>query len=300
MSLTGKIFKGIGGFYYVHTSEGDYECRAKGVFRNRNEKPVVGDMAEIEPKEDSEKQRQGNVIRILPRKNLLVRPEVSNVDQAVIVVSLKDPAPNLNMLDRFLINMEQLEIPVIIFFNKSDLVSDSREEAEEMRIVRIYQSIGYKTLVLNTRTNQYLPDILKILEGKTSVLSGPSGVGKSTLTNMIHPEAKMATGEISRKIKRGRNTTRHAEFFYIGDHTYILDTPGFTSLYVREIPSDRLMYYYPEFESYRTRCRFHNCVHIGEKDCAVKRAVQEGKISEERYASYVQLYQELKEQEQHY
>ncbi len=323
MPLKGKIYKGIGGFYYVHTPEGDYECRAKGIFRNRNEKPLVGDDAEIEPVQDSEKEREGSVIRILPRKNQLIRPEVANIDQAVVVFALKHPDPNLSLLDRFLINMEQKDIPVVIFFNKVDLI-DSREPLPEPEeddtpsykkkkkdrsqfipeihsdhpelIPEIYRAAGYKVLEISTRSGDCYRQIMEVLQGKTTVLSGPSGVGKSSITNLIHPEANMEIGELSRKIERGKNTTRHTEFFYIDDDTYVLDTPGFTSLYINDIEPDRLMYYFPEFEDHRHNCRFKTCIHIGENDCAVKRAVQEGLISKERYESYVLLYDELKSQ----
>ena len=323
MPLKGKIYKGIGGFYYVHTPEGDYECRAKGIFRNRNEKPLVGDDAETEPVQDSEKEREGSVIRILPRKNQLIRPEVANIDQAVVVFALKHPDPNLSLLDRFLINMEQKDIPVVIFFNKVDLI-DSREPLPEPDeddtpsykkkkkdrsqfipeihsdhpelIPEIYRAAGYKVLEISTRSGDCYRQIMEVLQGKTTVLSGPSGVGKSSITNLIHPEANMEIGELSRKIERGKNTTRHTEFFYIDDDTYVLDTPGFTSLYINDIEPDRLMYYFPEFEDHRHNCRFKTCIHIGENDCAVKRAVQEGLISKERYESYVLLYDELKSQ----
>lgn len=321
MTLTGKIYKGIGGFYYVHTIEGDYECHAKGIFRNRNEKPLVGDIVELEPVDDSEKEHTGSIIRILPRKNQLIRPEVANVDQAVVVFALRHPDPNLSLLDRFLINMEKLNIPVVIFFNKCDLLEndripeedDSHQEETTFRknkknfvpeirsehpelIPAIYRKAGYQVLEISTKNRDSLPAIQEVLRGKTTVLSGPSGVGKSSLTNLIHPEANMETGELSRKIARGKNTTRHTEFFYIDHETYVLDTPGFTSLYVTEIPPERLMYYFPEFESYRTDCRFNTCVHIGERDCAVKKAVEDGNIAEERYRSYVLLYEELKNQ----
>lgn len=272
MSLTGKIFKGIGGFYYVHTSEGDYECHAKGIFRNRKEKPLVGDIVELEPVKDSEKDFTGSIIRILPRKNQLIRPEVANVDQAVVVFALKHPDPNLNLLDRFLINMEKQNIPVVIFFNKCDLLKQdetpcrnedpaSTEEKRKKksfipeihskhpeRIPEIYRRAGYRVLEISTKNEDSLPAIREVLQGKTTVLSGPSGVGKSSLTNLIHPEANMETGELSKKIARGKNTTRHTEFFYIDDNSYVLDTPGFTSLYVTEIPPERLMYYFPELD----------------------------------------------------
>lgn len=301
MNVKGKIFKGIGGFYYVHTREGDYECRAKGIFRNRKEKPLVGDLVELTPVEDSEKERTGNVVRILPRKNELIRPEVSNVDQAVVIFSLRNPAPSLSVLDRFLINMERREIPTIIFFNKSDLCESEEDSRYAAHLREIYERAGYPVLVLNTREERFREEVLRVLRGKTTVLSGPSGVGKSSITNWIHPGAQMETGELSRRIARGKNTTRHTEFFYLDDETYVLDTPGFTSLFVTEVASERLMYYYPEFEPYRTKCRYHTCVHIGESRavCAVKRAVEEGGISEERYRSYRQLYLELRDTERY-
>ncbi len=324
MPLKGKIYKGIGGFYYVHTPEGDYECRAKGIFRNRNEKPLVGDNAEIEPVQDSEKEHEGSVIRILPRKNQLIRPEVANIDQAVVVFALRHPDPNLSLLDRFLINMEQRDIPVVIFFNKVDLVDTPDPDYEEPQetdktpswkkkkekrtfvpeihsdhpelIPEIYRAAGYQVLEISAKAGDCYDHIMEVLRGKTTVLSGPSGVGKSSITNLIHPEANMETGELSRKIERGKNTTRHTEFFYIDDDTYVLDTPGFTSLYINDIEPERLMYYFPEFEKYRQDCRFKTCIHIGETDCAVKEAVREGLISKERYESYVLLYNELKSQ----
>lgn len=300
MGLEGKIFKGIGGFYYVHTPEGDYECRARGLFRNRKEKPLVGDLVELEPVVDSEKEKTGNVVRILPRKNQLIRPEVSNVDQAVVIFALKNPDPSLPLLDRFLINMEEKQIPTVIFFNKSDLLEDSEEGKAFIDHVReIYTSAGYEVHILNTRSEQYLPEVMAVLRGKTTVLSGPSGVGKSTLTNLIHPAAEMETGELSKKIERGKNTTRHSEFFYIDDDTYVLDTPGFTSLYVMDILPERLMYFFPEFEAYRSKCRYNTCVHIGEpvRDCAVKAAVKAGAIPRERYDSYRKLFEELRGQQ---
>ena len=292
MVLKGKIYKGIGGFYYVHTPEGDYECRAKGIFRNRNEKPLVGDDAEIEAVQDSEKEHEGSVIRILPRKNQLIRPAVANVDQAVVIFALRHPDPNLNLLDRFLIHAWKKKK------SRAKTIPEIHAEHPEM-IPEIYRAAGYPVLEISTRNEDSLPKIMEVLRGKTTVLSGPSGVGKSSLTNLIHPAANMETGELSKKIERGKNTTRHSEFFYIDDETYVLDTPGFTSLYVTDIEPERLMYYFPEFEDYRSACRFNTCVHVGEKDCAVKRAVAEGKIARERYESYVMLYQELKEQKRY-
>ena len=326
MALTGKIWKGIGGFYYVHTAEGEFECRAKGIFRNRKEKPLVGDNVVIEPVIDSEKPNEGSVIKLLPRKNQLVRPEAANIDQAVVVFALRHPDPNLSLLDRFLINMEKEEIPVVIFFNKTDLVMPSpAAEAPETEVVMemektengrmvpaiysghperipdMYRAAGYRVLEISTVRDpeENLREIMTVLCGKTTVLSGPSGVGKSSITNLIHPEADMETGELSKKIERGKNTTRHTELFCLSDDTYVLDTPGFTSLYVKDVLPERLMYYYPEFEAFRTSCRFNTCLHLSEKDCAVKKAVEEGRIARERYESYKMLYEELKNQKRY-
>lgn len=316
MSLNGKIFKGIGGFYYLHTAEGDFACKAKGVFRNKGVKPLVGDDAVLEVL-DAET-REGSITEILPRRNRLIRPEVANVDQAVVVFALTNPAPNLNLLDRFLISMEQQDIPVVILFNKRDLACALSEkeakaqtcaaEAEACaqmdgcaglserfaRIPEIYRAAGYEVHVLSAREEHCREKLMEVLRGKTSVLAGPSGVGKSTITNLLHPQAEMETGELSKKIARGKHTTRHSEFFCLEDETYVLDTPGFTSLYVTGIESERLMYYYREFEQYRTNCRFNTCVHVGERDCGVKQALSEGVLAKERYESYLQIYEELK------
>lgn len=300
MTLRGKIIKGIGGFYYVHTGEGDFECRAKGIFRNRREKPLVGDEVELSPVQNSERERSGNLIRILRRKNQLLRPEVSNVDQAVVLFSLRDPSPSLPLLDRFLIHMEMQEIPVRILFNKADLLVTEEERERALELQRIYEGASYSVRLLSVRRVDCREELLSLFRGKSSVLSGPSGVGKSSLINLIHPEARMETGELSRKIRRGKNTTRHTEFFYLDEESYVMDTPGFSSLYVSGIEAERLRYFYPEFEKFRGECRYKSCVHIGEplRDCRVKRALSEGEIPRERYESYRQLYRELRDQEE--
>ncbi len=286
----------------MHTPEGDFECKARGIFRNRNEKPLVGDDVEIEEVMDSEKERCGNIVRLMPRRNRMLRPEVANVDQAVMLFSLKDPDPSLPLLDRFLINMDEKGIPVVILFNKLDLMEgDADRMSFVSRVLSIYRQAGYTAIPIHTRSEKYVGDVMKILEGKTSVLSGPSGTGKSSLLNILCPGAGMATGELSRKISRGKNTTRHSELFCLDNDVYILDTPGFTSLAVSDVSADRLMYYYPEFEPYRTKCRYNTCLHIGESlsDCAVKQAVREGRIPEERYRSYRGLYLELRDLKQY-
>lgn len=287
--MTGKIVKGIAGFYYVHVNEmGVYECKAKGVFRNKKIKPLVGDNVELDVI-DSEK-FLGNIADILPRKNYVLRPEVANVDQAVIIFAAKDPQPNLNLLSRFLIRMEMEEIPSIICFNKQDIVT--QEEME--RLAEIYKDSGSRVIFTSTIEKNGLDILRELLADKTTVLAGPSGVGKSSITNILMPGINVSTGDISEKIKRGKHTTRHSELFHMDGNTYIMDTPGFTSLYVNEIEADRLRFYFNEFGKYEGKCRFNGCIHINEPDCAVKTAVHDGQINKERYMHYSDIYNELK------
>ena len=204
--MQGKIIKGIAGFYYVDVAEsGVYECKAKGIFRKEKKKPLVGDNVEIEVLD--EKEKTGNLIQILPRKNELIRPAAANVDQALVIFAVRQPDPNYQLLDRFLITMEQQEIPSIICFNKKDLAE--QEELDQM--YQIYISCGYQVLLTSAEQEEGINQIRKILEGKTTVVAGPSGVGKSSLTNLLQEEVSMETGEISKKLKRGRHTTRHAQ-----------------------------------------------------------------------------------------
>ena len=288
--MTGKIIKGIAGFYYVHDGVSTlYECRAKGIFRNRRIKPLVGDDVEFTVLD--EKEKTGNIEAILPRRNQLVRPAVSNVDQAVVVFAITEPLPNLNLLDRFLVMMERQEIPVTICFNKTDLAG----EAEKEKLRSIYEPAGYALSFLSTYEETGVQELHRLIAGKTTVLAGPSGVGKSSLTNLIQPEARMETGVVSEKIKRGKHTTRHSELFFVEPGTYMMDTPGFSSMYLEDLEPGQLKEYFPEFLPYEEACRFLGCVHVGEKVCGVKQAVEQGKISRSRYENYLLLYQELKE-----
>lgn len=288
--MTGKILKGIAGFYYVQAADGKlYECRAKGIFRNKNVKPLVGDDVDISVLDETE--LKGNIDKILPRKNALIRPSVANVDQALVLFSVTQPEPNLNLLDRFLVMMEVQEVPVNICFNKIDLTGDERQ----MELAAIYEKAGYPVYFTSTCEKQGIREIKDLVQGKTTVLAGPSGVGKSTLTNLLYPKAEMETGTISEKIQRGKHTTRHSELFGIGRDTYMMDTPGFSSMYIEDMECGCLKDYFPEFEAYEENCKFLGCVHIGEKVCGVKDAVSEGKVSQNRYDNYRLLYQELKE-----
>lgn len=288
--MTGKIIKGIGGFYYVVCeNEITYECKAKGIFRNRNIKPLVGDNVEIEILDD--RNNLGNIIDILPRFNWLNRPAVANVDQTVILFAVSAPEPNFNLLDRFLISMEQHDIPTIICFNKVDLEGfQLNEEA-----CRSYTKSGYEVLFISAESGYGMEALSAVIRGKTTVFAGPSGVGKSSTQNALFPEANVKTGELSEKIQRGKHTTRHSELMFVEKDTYIMDTPGFSSLYTEGIEAVDLKEYFPELAAFTGKCRFHMCNHISEPGCLVKDAVSNGTISPIRYNNYVMIYKELKE-----
>jgi ribosome biogenesis GTPase len=288
--MQGKIIKGIAGFYYVYAQDGiTYECRAKGIFRKENKKPLVGDDVEIVVTHEADK--EGNLVQILPRKNELIRPAVANVDQALVIFAVKDPEPNFMLLDRFLIMMEQQDVPVAVCFNKTDLVT----QEEIQKLEQVYESCGYPVFLTSTLEGRGEEEIRQFLKGKTTVVAGPSGVGKSSITNLMQGEIEMETGEISRKLKRGRHTTRHSQIIPVADQTYLMDTPGFSSLYLFDMEEDNVKDYFPEFRKYEDQCRFLGCRHISEPDCAVKEALERGEVSRIRYENYLGVFKELKE-----
>ena len=287
--MQGKIIRGIAGFYYVHVPEiGILECKAKGIFRKNKLKPLVGDLVTVSVIDEENK--KGNIDEVLERKNELIRPAVANIDQALVIFAVKKPEPNLNLLDRFLIMMQQKNIPCILVFNKSDLATEEERTALE----EIYKNSGCKILFISAKKNQGLEEIRTILSGKTSTVAGPSGVGKSSLINKLQSNVNMETGSISEKIERGKHTTRHTEFIPIGEETFIMDTPGFSSLAVFDMEKEELEQFYPEFDEYRDTCRFHGCSHTHEPGCSVKEAIEEKKISKERYENYKLIYEELR------
>lgn len=287
--MQGKIVKGISGFYYVHVvGTGIYECKAKGVFRNRKVKPLVGDNVEIVVLD--EEKRLGNVEEILSRKNELIRPAVSNIDMALVIFAAAKPDPNFNLLDRFLCMMEYQKVPVTICFNKCDLVSEEEKE----KLWQIYAPAGYDILFTSVKTGENIDNLKALLADKTTTVAGPSGVGKSSLINELQTGVRMQTGAISDKIGRGKHTTRHSEIISIGQDTYIMDTPGFSSMDLPGFEKEDLWTCYPEFVPYEPECRFIGCSHIGEPDCGVKNALAEGKINQVRYDNYVMLYEEMK------
>lgn len=290
--MQGKIVKGIAGFYYIYIEGfGVYECKAKGIFRNQKVKPLVGDDVEIEILDEEEK--SGNIVEILPRRSELIRPAVANIDQALVLFAAAKPKPNLSLLDRFLIMMDRQSIPTVICFNKKDEASP--EELDRLR--SIYTGCKYQVVCISAMLEEGIEEVRRILKGHTTTLAGPSGVGKSTLINLLVPDAKMETGKISDKIDRGKHTTRHSELFRMEADSYIFDTPGFSSLELMAMEKEELRYSFPEFREYEGSCRFQGCVHMEEPDCAVKRAVEEGRIGCERYESYTGLFRELKEKE---
>lgn len=240
--LDGVILKGIGGFYYIDTVQGIYECRARGIFRKEGIRPTVGDSVQISVLDEANK--KGSLDVILPRRNELIRPRVSNIDQAVIVFAAKSPNMNLDLLDRFLLLAEEQELDIVIVINKID--RDKQNKYEDA--AALYRAAGYPVICTSAEKGIGIEELRKALENKISVFAGPSGVGKSSLINAAFPGLELNTGEISEKIQRGRHTTRHAELIRITEQSYIVDSPGFTSLFLNHIPSDKLQYYFREFQ----------------------------------------------------
>ena len=288
--MQGKIIKGIAGFYVVEHGGRTVMCKAKGIFRKDGIKPLVGDL--VRYKEAETEDSEANIEEILPRKRVLIRPAVSNVDQALVVLSVRDPDPQLFLLDEYLVVMEKQGLPAAVLWSKTDLDDGSALE----RYRRTYEGAGYRVLSVCTKNGEGLAELKDFLRGKTTVLAGPSGVGKSSLLNCILSEAVSETGDISR-IGRGRHTTRHSEIFKIDDDTFVMDTPGYTSLELPEIDAVDLKYYYPEFTSFEGRCRFDMCTHIHEPGCAVKQAVEDGEINRWRYESYKGFFEILSDKQ---
>lgn len=288
--MQGKIIKGIGGFYYVHLpGKGIYECKAKGLFRKMGMKPLVGDDADVQVLDEGAK--TGNIISILQRKNQLIRPAVSNVDQAMVIFSVVKPEPNFHLLNSFLVMMERQKVPCVICFNKVDIAS--KEQIEAIR--SIYKGTDYPIFFASAREEKGIEKIKDILKKKTTTVAGPSGVGKSSLINSLQKDVSMETGDISKKIERGRHTTRHSELIALEEGGYIMDTPGFSSLSVDFMEKEEIKEHFPEFSKYEPECRFQGCAHIHEPECAVKNALTEGMISRVRYDDYVMFYEQCKE-----
>ena len=293
--LNGRIMKGIGGFYYVDTDKGLYECRARGIFRKNKITPLVGDRVSISVVDEENK--KGVVEEIEKRDTELVRPPIANVDKALIVFAIKNPAPNLSLLDRFIVLAEKENLEIVIVFTKVDLDADG-ELLEELK--SIYEVSGYKVIPVSNKLKLNIDKIKEELKENTVVFAGPSGVGKSSLLNEVDKNFELKTGEVSDKIKRGKHTTRHAELLKLECGGMVADTPGFSSLTLDDIDESELKEYFIEFDKYDD-CRFGSrCIHENEPSCAVKEAVENGEISKKRYESYIQLLNEIRSGKRRY
>ena len=293
--INGKIIKGIGGFYYVDTEKGIYECRARGIFRKNKITPLVGDRVSISVVDEENK--KGVVEEIEKRDTELVRPPIANVDKALIVFAIKNPAPNLSLLDRFIVLAEKENLEIVIVFTKVDLDADG-ELLEELK--SIYEVSGYKVIPVSNKLKLNIDKIKEELKENTVVFARPSGVGKSSLLNEVDKNFELKTGEVSDKIKRGKHTTRHAELLKLECGGMVADTPGFSSLTLDDIDESELKEYFIEFDKHDD-CRFGSrCIHENEPSCAVKEAVENGEISKKRYESYIQLLNEIRSGKRRY
>ena len=283
--LTGLIVKAISGFYYIEAADTLYECKARGVFRKKGIAPAVGDKAEIAVWEDG----TASIETILPRKNELIRPPLANLDQLFIVSSVSEPAPNLLMIDKITAVAVEKGIEPIVVFTKADL-------ADVSELLHIYRSIGMTAFAYSIHSPQDKEQLCALLQGKVSAFTGNTGVGKSSLLNSLFPELAIETAEISRKLGRGRHTTRHSELYKVGGG-YVADTPGFSTVDIERyevIRCEEIAMCFPEFRDYITRCMFSTCTHTVEKGCAVIEAVKNGVISDSRHNSYRAMYDEVK------
>lgn len=281
--MEGKIIKGIGGFYYIKTEEGIIECKARGKFRHKDMKPMVGDNVTIKVEKG-----KGVIEEIHKRTSELIRPTVSNVTLAFVVFAIKSPDLNFDLLNRFLILCESNNIEAIVCLNKVDLVSEEEREEVKKKIT----DIGYEVLFINAKEGLGIEALRERMNGNVTVLCGPSGAGKSTLINKLVDREHMETGIVSDKIGRGKHTTRHSELIEI-DNGYIVDTPGFSTLDVTFIEKEKLKYYFPDFDEYNDTCKFRGCVHYKEPGCSLKQAVEEGKINKHRYEFYIRTLEEI-------
>lgn len=285
--LEGIIVKGIGGFYYVKTEDEIIECRARGVFREENLTPLIGDKVRIRI---SDEDNTGYIEEIYPRNSQLLRPPVANITQAIIVMSIKKPDINTWLLDRFLLMAEYEKLKVTICLNKSDLDLDKAS-----RLKNIYETAGYKVIMTSAINHIGIEELKDILSGNISVFAGPSGAGKSSLLNGVNKNFKLQTGDVSSKTKRGKHTTRHVELLELDNNTFVLDSPGFSSLNVDFIEEEsELREYFREIKKYGEKCRFISCLHGNEPDCEVKNQVEKGNISKERYENYLLFLEEIK------
>lgn len=286
MDYNGLIMKGIGGFYYVETADGIFECRAKGKFRKEKMIPLAGDRVKITVRDGEE----NTIDEIGKRKNCLKRPPAANIDTLMIVVSVADPAPNTLVIDKMTVLAEKNHIEPVIVITKTDLGSCGN-------LKETYSRTGYRVIPASGRTGEGLDEMKELLKNRLTAFTGNSGVGKSTLINALCPGLSLETNEISTKLGRGKHTTRQAEIFHVGDGL-VMDTAGFSSLELigeDVILKEDLACYFPEFDQYLGQCRFTSCSHTNDKGCKICEAVRNGEISASRHESYIALYNEVKD-----
>jgi len=297
MELEGRIVKIISNFCYVDTEKGLVPCKARGVFKKKALTPLVGDRVSL----SWDGGEYGIIQAIHPRSNQLFRPPVANMDQVCLVFSVAEPPLSLVLLDRFLVHVEAHRFPALLCFSKMDLLPlQELETAEQFyQTCEIYKKIGYPVIPISVRTGEGLDQLIERLQGKTTVLAGQSGVGKSSLLNALIPGSNMETAEISKKLGRGRHTTRHVELLSLPQGGYLVDTPGFSQLDFQGISSGKLADAFPEFAAYSMHCRFRSCLHWKEPDCGVREAVAEGAIAPTRYEHYLHFLQDRLAEEKH-
>ncbi|MDY3973046.1 ribosome small subunit-dependent GTPase A [uncultured Veillonella sp.] len=281
---TGIVIKNVNGYFYVQDDLGTvHECKVRGRLKQKRYSLLVGDRVTYTV--------DGTIEEILPRHNQLKRPFVANLDQVILVVAAHEPDINELLLNKLLVMIEHADIPLILCINKWDLHTEENEA-----LVRLYEQAGYEVIMASTFTGEGIDELKSKLTGKVSAFAGPSGVGKSSLLNAIEPKFQFQTGEVSDKIKRGRHTTRHASLYSIDEHSFIMDTPGFSALDFSDISEERLTSLYPEFAEYEEQCKFSPCYHEHEPICGIKNAVDEGQIAKTRYESYLTIREEIKSQ----
>lgn len=287
--ISGLIIKGIGGFYYVKTELGVFECKARGIFRKDSFSPLPGDKVSISIENQDDK--LGNIEEISPRYSQLIRPAIANVNQIVIVISIKAPQPDLVLLDKLLITVEQKGISAVVCINKIDL----DEDLEYKNVIESYQKSKYRVIALSTMAGAGFDELECALTDKTTVFAGQSGVGKSSILNKVLDSYVMKTGKVSDKIERGKHTTRHAELIELRVGGFVADTPGFSSFELSGLEAGELQNFYPEFREYFGECKFTGCMHISEPGCKVKAALERGILDPGRHARYIEFCNMLKE-----
>ncbi|PLR69707.1 MULTISPECIES: ribosome small subunit-dependent GTPase A [Bacillaceae] len=291
----GKIIKALSGFYYCLDGDRTIQCRGRGVFRKNKVTPLVGDEVVYE----YENEREGTILEVFERKNELVRPPIANVDQAILVFSALEPDFSTVLLDRFLVLIESKDIEPIICISKTDLIEDEKQKNEIVQFAEDYRKIGYEVRLTSTLDSVGITELLPLLNDRISVFAGQSGVGKSSLLNVLRPELELKTSGISSHLGRGKHTTRHVELIPVGSGL-VADTPGFSSLEFMSIEAEELSYCFPEMKERSDQCKFRACTHVSEPKCAIKTAVEQGEIPKYRYEHYLSFIEEIKDRKPRY